>query len=88
MPYEIHILKSAQRSLAKIAAREQERIIRAIRALAKDPRPKGAVKLSGREAWRIRVGDYRVIYEIHDKTLTVTVIALGPRATIYRKPPP
>ena len=88
MPYEIHILKSAQRSLAKIAPREQARIIRAVRALAKEPRPKGAVKLSGREAWRIRVGDHRIIYEIHDKALTVTVIALGPRATIYRQPHP
>ncbi len=84
MPDEIQILKSAQRSLAKVALRERARIISAVRALAHKPRPKGAVKLSGREAWRIRVGDYRVIYEILDKTLTITVIALGPRATIYR----
>jgi len=84
MRYEIHILKSAQRSLAKIAAGEQGRIIQAIKALGEDPRPRGVVKLTGRNAWRIRVGTYRVIYEIEDKALTVIIIALGPRATIYR----
>lgn len=86
MAYEIHILKSAQRSLAKIKGKEQIRIIKAIRALAEEPRPKGVVKLSGRDAWRIRVGAYRVIYEIEDAALKVIVIALGPRAIIYRKP--
>lgn len=84
MRYEIHILKSAQRSLAKITAGDQGRIIQAIKALAENPRPRGVVKLTGRNAWRIHVGTYRVIYEIEDKALTVIIIALGPRATIYR----
>ena len=58
------IERRAQGQLARIAERDLERIITAIGGLAKEPRPTGVKKLSGRDAWRIRVGDYRVIYEI------------------------
>jgi mRNA interferase RelE/StbE len=70
--------------LARIDAQNQDRIIEAIRALAHTPRPHGVKKLSGREAWRIRLGDYRVIYEIHDDQLVITVVAIGHRREVYQ----
>jgi mRNA interferase RelE/StbE len=84
MTYAVEILRSAQRQLAKIDRQAQERIIDSIRALATDPRPLGCKKLSGRPAWRIRVGDYRVIYEIHDQQLVIVVVTLGNRKDVYR----
>ena len=56
----------------------------AIKALAKVPRPPGCKKLSGREAWRIRVGNYRIIYEIDDKESTVLIVIIRHRREIYR----
>lgn len=85
MKYEVFIEKSAQRQLAKIVQPFQDRIIAAIRGLAEDPRPQGVRKLSGREAWRIRVGDFRVIYEIRDQSLVVLVVEIGHRREIYRR---
>ncbi|RLE22907.1 MAG: type II toxin-antitoxin system RelE/ParE family toxin [Acidobacteria bacterium] len=52
--------------------------------LTENPRPPGCRKLSGRPAWRIRIGSYRVIYEIHDDRLLVFVVAIGARREIYR----
>jgi mRNA interferase RelE/StbE len=82
--YAVHILRSAQKQLSKINHMDQARIISAIRELANDPRPPGNKKLSGRQAWRIRIGAYRVIYEIHDQDLVVLVIEVGHRQDIYR----
>ncbi|MFO7899613.1 MAG: type II toxin-antitoxin system RelE/ParE family toxin [Planctomycetota bacterium] len=85
MTYAVRILRSAQRQLAKIERQGRERIVAAVRALADNPRPPGSKKLSGRPAWRIRVGSYRVIYEIHDNQLVVLVITLGHRRDVYRR---
>jgi mRNA interferase RelE/StbE len=82
--YRIEILRSAQKQLAKIDQVAQKRIINAVYELAENPRPTGCKKLSGRPAWRIRVGEYRVIYEIHDNQLLVLIIAMGSRKDIYR----
>ena len=84
MTYAVEILRTAQKQLAKIDRQAQARIIESIRALAFDPRPSGCKKLSGRPAWRIRVGDYRVIYEIHDGQLVVMVVTIGNRKDVYR----
>ena len=84
MTYAVEILRSAQKQLAKIDQQEQGHIIDSIRALAANPRPSGCKKLSGRSAWRIRVGDYRVIYEIHDQQLVIVVVTLGNRKDVYR----
>ncbi|MGI8905416.1 MAG: type II toxin-antitoxin system RelE family toxin [Candidatus Sumerlaeaceae bacterium] len=84
MKYTVQILRAAQKSLAALPDSDRSKIIDAIRALADDPRPPGAVKLSGRPAWRIRVGNYRVIYEIVDQQLEVLVVAIGHRRDIYR----
>ena len=86
MRYEILIEKSAQKSLSKIPSRYRDRIINAVRKLADNPRPPGVKKLSGRDAWRIRIGSYRVIYEIHDDKLTVLVVNVGDRKNVYGQP--
>jgi mRNA interferase RelE/StbE len=82
--YSIEILRVAQKQLAKIDRASQQRIIDGIRNLTDDPRPSGCKKLSGRPAWRIRVGPYRVIYEIHDDRLLVLVVTIGDRKDVYR----
>ena len=82
--YSLLILPRAQKELAKLPASEYERVRDAIRSLAGVPRPPGSLKLTGREGWRIRVGDYRVLYDIDDKDLTVTVQHVGHRRDVYR----
>ena len=84
MIYTIDILRSAQKSLSRINRQDQERIIAAIEDLAEEPRPSGCKKLTGRSAWRIRIGNYRVIYEIQDDRLVITVLNIGHRREIYR----
>lgn len=84
MTYRIEILRIAQKQLAKIERLHQQRIVDVIRSLALEPRPRGCKKLSGRPAWRIRVGPYRVIYEIHEVQLLVLVITIGDRKEAYR----
>ena len=84
MTYALLIERRAQRSLSRIAVQDRERISDAIRRLAEEPRPHGVKKLSGRDAWRIRVGDYRILYEIQDERLFILVIDVGHRREIYR----
>jgi len=83
--YTVLIERRAQRALAKIAQPHRERIVLSIWSLAEVPRPPGVKKLSGRDAWRIRVGSYRVLYEIHDAKLMVLVVEVGYRRDVYRK---
>jgi len=82
--YSVSILRRAQAQLARIDRQDQDRVIDAVRALGENPRPQGCRKMSGRPAWRIRVGSYRVIYEIHDDRLLVLVITVGHRKDAYR----
>ena len=82
--YRIYILRSAHRELAKLPIPAFERVRDAILELSENPRPVGCLKLKGREGWRLRVGDYRVIYEIDDETGTVTVLHIGHRRDVYR----
>jgi mRNA interferase RelE/StbE len=84
LKYQILIQRSAQKDLSRIASLFRDRIIQAIRELENNPRPTGAKKLTGRKAWRIRVNDYRVIYEIYDDKLIVLVITIGHRREVYR----
>lgn len=85
MPYQIIIERTAQKEIQKINHTDQASIIQAILELANEPRPTGCKKLKGREAWRIRVDNYRVIYEIQDNILVVTVITVGHRRNVYKK---
>jgi mRNA interferase RelE/StbE len=85
MAYTVQMLPAAQRQLAKLDAPVRKRITPAIDSLAQDARPPGAKKLQGSEdTWRIRVGDYRILYEIHDRQLLVLVVEIGHRSDIYR----
>ena len=84
MSYGLSILRRAQKELAHTSPDAYRRLVEAIRGLGEEPRPAGCRKLRGRDGWRIRVGDFRVIYEIDDVSRTVTVLALGHRRDVYR----
>ena len=82
--YEILLSKAARKQLASLPVFIDNKIIEEISALSSSPRPSRCKKLKGyKSAWRIRVGDYRVIYEIEEKTLRVLIIAIGHRKNIY-----
>lgn len=83
MTYIINFNKHAIKELAKINEPFYSHIKQAIYNLADNPRPKGYKKLKGRDGYRIRVGNYRIIYDIFDQILVVEIIALGHRKDIY-----
>jgi mRNA interferase RelE/StbE len=76
--------RSVQKELDRLPDDVVKRILARLSRLEANPRPADVKKLKGRDAWRIRVGDYRVIYEIHDRELQVLVITVGHRREIYR----
>ena len=82
--YTVRILRRAQKELASLPDETLERLVEAIRGLGEDPRPAGCRRLSGRGGWRIRAGDYRVIFEVDDSAQTVTVLHVGHRRSVYR----
>jgi len=83
--YSLRIKKSARKELESIATKaDRRRVIKRIQALADDPRPPGALKLSGLERFRIRQGRYRILYTIEDAVLVVHVIKVGDRKNVYR----
>ncbi len=83
--YQIEWRKSTKRDLKSIPVQQVERIITAVESLSADPRPSGCTKLSGSEcAYRIRIGDYRVIYEIFDNKLFIEIVKAAHRKDIYR----
>ena len=86
MAYQIKIKRSATKEIAGLAKRDQRRVVAAIEALASDPRPAGVRKLTDSDdSYRLRVGDYRVVYKIADNVLVVFVIRVGHRKEVYRR---
>ncbi|MDR0847870.1 MAG: type II toxin-antitoxin system RelE/ParE family toxin [Propionibacteriaceae bacterium] len=85
MTYTVEYKRSAEKTLAKLPKATAKKIRAAADALAEEPRPAGVKKLVGADDWRIRVGDYRVIYTIQDRKLIVEVVKIGHRSDIYRK---
>ena len=85
--YKLLIKKTAAKELEAIAGKkDRERITQRILALADNPRPAGVEKLSGiNEKYRIRQGDFRILYEIQDAILVVYVVRIGDRKEVYRK---
>lgn len=81
--YKVRIERKAQKKLSKISEPYYSKIKLAILDLGNNPRPQGYIKLKTIEAFRIRVGDYRIIYEIQDEILLVDVIDAGHRSDIY-----
>lgn len=84
MKYQVQIERKAEKSLASLPTQVQQRIRVKIDALESEPRPRGCKQLSGEDAYRIRVGDYRIVYEIHDQVLVVMVIRIDHRREVYR----
>jgi mRNA interferase RelE/StbE len=82
--HRVELRPAAVRALRQVDHQHRARIQGAIALLAEDPRPPGATSLRGREGWRVRVGDYRIIYTIDDGRLVVVVVTLGHRKDVYR----
>jgi mRNA interferase RelE/StbE len=82
--YSIRMEKQAAKTLEKLDLETRRRVVTAIRNLATDPRSTGSKKMKSREGWRIRVGDYRVIYGIHDDQLLISITKIGHRGDVYR----
>ncbi len=83
MSYRVSVLRRALKELEQLPTEHYERVRDAISHLASEPRPTGCLKLTGREGLRIRVGVYRVIYEIDDRQQSVTILNVGHRRDIY-----
>jgi len=83
MNYTVVFTGYAEKRLKKLTADVRQKILSATLLLSNNPRPYGYKKLVSRDAYRIRAGDYRIIYEIEDKIVTVTVIDVGHRREIY-----
>ncbi|MBF0458159.1 MAG: type II toxin-antitoxin system RelE/ParE family toxin [Nitrospirae bacterium] len=84
MSYNVFISRRAQKELSGLSGAVFKDIKQSIQSLVNEPRPHGCKKLSGREGWRIRIGDYRIIYEIDDNRKDVTILDIGHRKDIYR----
>ncbi len=84
MSYAVSILRRAQRELIDLPRDVYDRIRDALHGLSENPRPHGCSKLAGREGWRVRCGDYRIIYEINDTDRTVVILHVGHRRDVYR----
>jgi mRNA interferase RelE/StbE len=85
MTYRVIVTPAADRAVAKLPRQIRERIAERLRALADNPRPVGSIKLAGEDLYRIRVGDYRIIYSIEDDRLVILVVDVGHRREIYRR---
>ena len=84
MAHSIQFQTKASKGLAALPRGTQKRVLKALQGLADNPRPPGCKKLKTIDAYRIRVGDYRVVYEIHDDVLVVLVIRVGHRREVYQ----
>lgn len=84
MRYTVFVERYAQKQIMKLGKKAVLTIKTAISRLADNPRPQGYIKLKGEEAYRIRVGNYRILYEIDDDKVIVTIVAAGHRKDIYR----
>lgn len=84
MGYEVRLTPDARKDFAGLASAVMPRVATALRALEIDPRPAGCKKLVNAGAWRVRVGDYRIIYAIEDDARIVRVVRIAPRGSAYR----
>ena len=82
--YRVVFKQSVAKDLRPIPNKDVRRILKRIRGLSEDPRPAGAEKLSADEKYRIRQGNYRILYTIEDDIITVTIVKVGHRRDVYR----
>jgi len=83
--YRVEVQRSAERDLERLSPRLFERIADRLTRLAADPRPANAEKLVGLEAYRLRVGDHRVVYEVDDRARLIVVTRVRHRRDVYRR---
>ncbi len=83
--YELLIKASAAKELEALPSKHRKRVLAKAQSLAENPRPHGTEKLSGEEKYRLRQGDYRVLYSINDAAMTVTIVKIGHRREVYPK---
>ncbi|MBI2917911.1 MAG: type II toxin-antitoxin system RelE/ParE family toxin [Chloroflexi bacterium] len=84
MPYTVRVRRRPRRTMVQLPPDDYRRVRAALAALAEEPRPVGVAKVRGNELWRIRVGDYRVVYYINDQSQEVVVVRAEHRSTAYR----
>ncbi len=83
--YQVKVVGAAKRQLRKLSKENQRRVLNGIEKLSQNPRPHGYKLLEGKEnLFRVRIGDYRVIYEIHDEILFVLILTIAHRREVYR----
>jgi mRNA interferase RelE/StbE len=82
--YAIEIKASAAREIEALPLRERIQVVERIGLLADDPRPRGCEKLVGGERYRVRQGDYRIVYSVEDARLIVWIVKVGHRRDVYR----
>jgi mRNA interferase RelE/StbE len=86
MSYQVSVKPAAQRQFKKLTVEIQENLIAVIESLSEEPRPLGCKKLKGRKnQYRVRSGDYRIIYSVEDASLVVEVLKLGHRRDVYEE---
>jgi mRNA interferase RelE/StbE len=86
VPYRIEVRPAALRQLGNLPRDAQLEVRTRIDALALDPRPRGCKKLSGsRDLYRVRVGEYRVVYQVQDRVLLIVLVKVGHRKDVYRR---
>lgn len=85
MKYAVKLKPSVNKQLKRIDKKQAERILVRIYLLAENPYPHGIDQLTGQQAYRLRVGDYRIIYEVYKAQVLVQVIRVGHRREVYRK---
>jgi mRNA interferase RelE/StbE len=84
MPYQVRINRSAEKELDALQSNLRDRIINRLLQLEENPRPYGVKKLQGQEAYRLRVGNYRILYTVNDAEQLLIIYAIGHRREVYR----
>jgi mRNA interferase RelE/StbE len=82
--YKIVFKRSVAKDIRRIPDKDVQRILKRIEALIEEPRPPGAEKLTGDEIYRVRQGNYRILYTIEDELITVTIVKVAHRRDVYR----
>ncbi|MDP2728857.1 MAG: type II toxin-antitoxin system RelE/ParE family toxin [Dehalococcoidales bacterium] len=84
MVYRLEISHTAHRQIRRLPAQTQERVNKTIARLSENPRPPGAKKLTARDGYRVRVGDYRILYQIDDGAKVLIIYRVMARGDVYR----
>lgn len=85
MSYRVEVLPAAVREIRKLPPEAKRRVQAVIELLSENPRPPAATRLTARREWRVRTGDYRVLYRIDDDILTIVVVRAGHRRDVYER---